>query len=155
MSRNRTIGLDTGNSRASEWQLDAILYIAHYAYRPIDRTDLPTKTMPAKRNDLLQGALVLVVLQALSSRSKMHGYAITTHIQQTSSDLLRVKEGSLYPALRRMEEAGWVTAQWGLTDKNREARFYSLTAKGRAQLEDERESWSRVSRGISKVLRYA
>jgi transcriptional regulator len=110
--------------------------------------------MAPKRNEVLQGTLALLVLRTLASRGKTHGYAITSHIQTISDDLLRVEEGSLYPALHRMEEAGWVKAEWGLTEKNRQARFYSLTAKGRTQLAAEEDSWKRLTQGVAKVLRY-
>ncbi|SRR5579871_339667 len=106
------------------------------------------------KNDILQGTLVLLVLRSLASRGKMHGYAITNHIQQVSSDLLRVEEGSLYPALHRMTQDGWLRAEWGKTEKNREARFYSITAEGRRQLEREEASWARLQSGVRKVLRY-
>jgi hypothetical protein len=79
-------------------------------------------TMPRQRNDILQGTLVLLVLKTLASQGRMHGYAITAHIQRVSADLLRVEEGSLYPALHRMEQDGWVRADWGTTEKNRQAR---------------------------------
>ena len=85
----------------------------------------------------------------------MHGYAITSHIQRVSADLLRVEEGSLYPALHRMTQDGWLRAEWGTTEKNREARFYSLTAAGRTQLALEEESWARLRDGVARVLRYA
>lgn len=85
----------------------------------------------------------------------MHGYAITAHIQRVSAQLLRVEEGSLYPALHRMEQEGWVRAEWGKTEKNREARFYSLTARGRRQLAEEEESWGRLTEGVARVMRYA
>jgi transcriptional regulator len=85
----------------------------------------------------------------------MHGYAITAHIQRVSDDLLRVEEGSLYPALHRMEQEGLVRAEWGMTEKNREARFYSLTPKGRKQLLEEQESWQRITEGVARVIRYA
>ena len=107
------------------------------------------------RNDILQGTLALLVLKTLASHKRMHGYAITTHIQQVSDELLRVEEGSLYPALHRMQQAGWLRAEWGITEKNREARFYSLTAKGRRQLATEQETWSRLVEGVSRVLRHA
>jgi PadR family transcriptional regulator len=77
-----------------------------------------------KKNDILQGTLVLLILKTLAAGKQMHGYAITAHIQKVSAQLLRVEEGSLYPALHRMEQEGWVKAEWGLTEKNREARFY-------------------------------
>jgi PadR family transcriptional regulator len=79
--------------------------------------------------------------------------AITAHIQRRSDQLLRVEEGSLYPALHRMEQEGWVRAEWGTTDKNREARFYTLTPKGRSELAAERESWNRLTTGVARVLR--
>jgi len=106
-------------------------------------------------NDILQGTLGLLVLRTLSAGKRLHGYAITQHIQAVSTDLLRVEEGSLYPALHRMEQAGWVKAEWGITEKNREARFYSLTAKGRKQLALEQENWERLTQGVAKVMRYA
>src|SRR6266704_5845590 len=99
--------------------------------------------MRAKKNDILQGTLVLLILKTLASNKRMHGYAITAHVQRVSEQLLRVEEGSLYPALHRMEQEGWVRADWGTTEKNREARFYSITAQGRKQLAQEQESWSR------------
>jgi transcriptional regulator len=82
----------------------------------------------------------------------MHGYAITSHIQRSSDQLLRVEEGSLYPALHRMEQDGWVRAEWGKTEKNREARFYSITSKGRQQLEEGQQSWRRLTEGVARVL---
>lgn len=111
--------------------------------------------MAAHKNDILQGTLVLLVLKTLASNRRMHGYAITTHIQRVSADLLRVEEGSLYPALHRMQQLGWLRSGWGVTEKNREARFYSLTARGRRQLAVEEESWERLTEGVGRVLRYA
>jgi PadR family transcriptional regulator PadR len=107
------------------------------------------------RNDVLQGTLGLLVLKALSAQGRMHGYAITAHIQHVSSDLLRVEEGSLYPALHRMAQDGWLKAEWGTTENNREAKFYTITAAGRKQLELEEESWGRLRDGVQRVLRYA
>jgi len=111
--------------------------------------------MNKQNNDVLQGTLSLLVLRALEARGKMHGYALTGHIQKASADLLRVEEGSLYPALHRMEQDGWVQAEWGMTEKGRKARFYSLTPRGAEQLAIERESWERLTKGVSRVLRYA
>ena len=111
--------------------------------------------MPSPKNDILQGTLVLLVLRTLASNKRMHGYAITTHIQRASADLLRVEEGSLYPALHRMEDQGWLKSEWGVTEKNREARFYALTARGRRQLAEEEASWQRLTEGVGRVLRYA
>ena len=110
--------------------------------------------MPRQKNDILQGTLALLVLKALSVRGPLHGYAVTQHVQAGSDDLLRLEEGSLYPALHRMEQEGWLTSRWGTTDKNREARFYSLTATGRAQLASEEVSWARLTDGVNRVLRY-
>jgi len=111
--------------------------------------------MGAKKNDILQGTLALLILKTLDSGKRMHGYATTSHIQRVSAQLLRVEEGSLYPALHRMEQEGWVRAEWGKTEKNREARFYSLTAAGRKQLATEEESWRRLTEGVARVIRYA
>jgi PadR family transcriptional regulator PadR len=108
-----------------------------------------------RKNDILQGTLALLVLRTLSVRPRMHGYAITAHIQRVSADLLRVEEGSLYPALHRMEHEGWLESTWGRTEKNREARFYSLTAAGRKQLAREEESWARLTEGVRRVLQHA
>src|SRR5678809_1727108 len=110
--------------------------------------------MNRSKNDILQGTLTLLVLRTLATQGAMHGYAITTHIQRVSADLLRVEEGSLYPALHRMEQQGWLRSEWGVTEKNREARFYSLTAHGRKQLALEEESWARFTEGVGRVLRY-
>ena len=110
--------------------------------------------MPKHRNDILQGTLTLLVLRALEAAGPLHGYAITSHIQRVTADLLRVEEGSLYPALHRMEDEGWLRSSWGTTEKNRQARFYSLTAQGRKQLGAERESWARLTEGVSRALRY-
>ena len=111
--------------------------------------------MGSQRNDILQGTLVLLILRTLASQRKMHGYGITSHIQRVSADLLRVEEGSLYPALHRMEQEGWLRSEWGVTEKNREARFYSLTPKGRSQLAREEQTWARLTRGVARVLRHA
>ncbi len=107
------------------------------------------------RNDILQGTLSLLVLRTLSVTGPIHGYAITSHIQLASADLLRVEEGSLYPALHRMEQEGWLRSSWGTTEKNRQARFYELTAAGRKQLADERATWARLTEGVGRVLRYS
>jgi transcriptional regulator len=110
--------------------------------------------MTPRKNDILQGTLALLVLKTLASNRRLHGYGITTHIQAVSADLLRVEEGSLYPALHRMEQQGWLRSEWGTTEKNRDARFYSLTAKGRKQLEVEADNWSKLTTGVARVLRH-
>src|SRR5215468_7315897 len=98
--------------------------------------------MPKPKNDILQGTLALLVLKTIDAQGRMHGYAITSHIQRVSADLLRVEEGSLYPALHRMEQDGWLRAEWGTTEKRREAKFYTITALGLKQLALEEESWA-------------
>jgi PadR family transcriptional regulator, regulatory protein PadR len=110
--------------------------------------------MAKPKNDVLQGTLTLLVLKTLS-RGPAHGYGITSHIQRVSSDQLRVEEGSLYPALHRMEQEGWISSEWGLTETNRKARFYSLTATGRHQLEQEEQSWARLISSVASVLQEA
>lgn len=107
------------------------------------------------RSDVLQGTLDLLVLRTLDVRGALHGYAITQHIQRGSAELLRVEEGSLYPALHRMEQAGWIRGRWGTTEKNRQARFYTITAAGRRQLAVEQEGWARLTDGVGRVLRFA
>ena len=110
--------------------------------------------MPPPKNDILQGTLALLVLKTLAASGRMHGYAITTHIQRVSAELLRVEEGSLYPALHRLEQHGWLKSAWDVTEKNREARFYTITPKGRKQLVLEEESWAKLTEGVARVLRY-
>jgi len=111
--------------------------------------------VPRQKNDILQGTLALLVLKTLAAQGPMHGYAITSHIQRVSAELLRVEEGSLYPALHRMTHDGWLRAEWGTSEKNREAKFYSITAAGRKQLALEEESWARLRDGVQRVLRHA
>ena len=111
--------------------------------------------MPRQKNDILQGTLVLLVLRTLASQGRMHGYAITSHIQRVSDDLLRVEEGSVYPALHRMTDEGWLRAEWGTTERKREARFYTITAAGRKQLAAEEASWARLRDGVQRVLKNA
>jgi PadR family transcriptional regulator PadR len=109
--------------------------------------------MPKSRNDKLQGTLTLLVLRALDTRGPLHGYGLSEHISRVSGDLLQVEEGSLYPALHRMEQDGWISSRWQITDKNRKAKVYSITARGAKQLADEQESWARLARGVTRVLR--
>lgn len=104
------------------------------------------------KNDILQGTLAMLVLKTLAVHQPLHGYALTQQIQRASAELLRVEEGSLYPALHRMEQDGWLKAEWGVTEKNRQARFYRLTAAGRRQLQAEEAGWARLVTGVSLVL---
>lgn len=106
------------------------------------------------KNDL-QGTLDLLVLKTLSQVGEMHGYGIVAHIQQASDDLLRVEEGSLYPALHRMEQRGWITADWALTETNRKAKYYRLTAAGRKRLQEEEKNFEHLVKGLRAILRYA
>lgn len=107
------------------------------------------------KNDQLVGTLDLLILKTLAQVGWMHGYGIVLHIQRVSDDLLRVEEGSLYPALHRIEQAGWITSEWRTSKNNRRAKFYKLTAKGRRQLAKEQQSWERVRQGIASLLRFA
>ena len=107
-----------------------------------------------KKPDALQGTLDLLVLTTLR-RAPAHGYAIASQIQTISDDLLRVEEGSLYPALHRMEQAGWIAASWTTTDSNRRVRMYRLTKTGRKRLQEEEAKWERLTKGVAKVLRFA
>jgi len=106
------------------------------------------------RNDL-QGSLDLLVLKTLSQRAQLHGYGIVLHIQRASNDLLQVEEGSIYPALHRMELSGWISATWGLTETNRQAKFYKLTAMGRRQLHEAEQGFEQLVKGVRAMLRYA
>jgi PadR family transcriptional regulator, regulatory protein PadR len=105
--------------------------------------------------DSLQGSLDLLVLKILSRRPRLHGYAIMSAIQDMSGDVLRAEEGSLYPALHRMEEVGWVRAQWITKDTGRRARLYELTAAGKKQLTVEESRWQSVTAAVNRVLRTA
>lgn len=105
----------------------------------------------AKRSDLLQGTLDLLILKTLGLGAQ-HGWAISQRIQQMSDDALRVNQGSLYPALHRLEEQGWVSSEWGTSESNRDAKFYQLTRAGLRQLDVETANWERVSAGIAKIL---
>ena len=105
-----------------------------------------------KPNDLLQGTLDLLILKTVSLEPK-HGWAIAKRIQQISQEVLQVQQGSLYPALHRLEQQGWIRAHWAETETGRKAKFYSLTRSGRAQLEKELESWDRLSNAVNLVVR--
>jgi len=107
-----------------------------------------------RKPDALQGTLDLPVLKTLS-RGPHHGYGIAADVQSISDDILRVEEGSLYPALHRMEHLGWISAEWQTTENNRRARLYKLTRAGEKWLAEEQEKWARLTRGVAKVLRYA
>ncbi|MGE5837255.1 MAG: PadR family transcriptional regulator [Acidobacteriota bacterium] len=111
--------------------------------------------MPKHTNDRLQGTLDLVVLKTLQSRGPMHGYAMTQHISRISGSVLRVEEGSLYPALHRMTQSGWLKSEWGVSENGRRARYYSITAAGCRQLAEEEKNWAALTAAVSQALRHA
>jgi PadR family transcriptional regulator, regulatory protein PadR len=106
------------------------------------------------KNDL-QGTLELLVLKALSQIGKLHGYGIVIHILRASDELLSIEEGSLYPALHRMEQSGWIDSEWALTETKRKAKYYKLTAAGRKQLQGAENNFEQLVKGVRAVLRYA
>ena len=110
--------------------------------------------MAKPKGDVLQGTLDLLILKTLGN-GPMHGYGIASHIEHISEELLRVEEGSLYPALHRIEQIGWIRAEWKLSESGRQAKFYRLTRAGLKQLAAEEERWQKLTRGVSKVLRFA
>lgn len=112
------------------------------------------KSKPEPKSDLLQGTLDLLILRTLAL-GQMHGWGIAQRIQQISRDVLQVNQGSLYPALARLEVAGWLDSRWGTSENNRQAKFYSLTRTGHARLEEETANWERVSAAVGRVLRFA
>ena len=107
--------------------------------------------MSASKADLLQGTLDLLILKALQ-HEPMHGFGVAVRIGQMSKDMLTVEQGSLYPALYRLEDQGWIRSEWGVSENNRKAKFYSLTASGRKQLQTEQDSWAKLSTAINLVL---
>ena len=106
------------------------------------------------RNDL-QGSLDLLVLKTLAQMGELHGYGIVGHIQKASEELLSVEEGSLYPALHRMTQSGWLRAEWGASENNRRARYYSVTPAGRKQLAEEEQNWTQLTLAVARVLKLA
>lgn len=107
--------------------------------------------MAKQKSDLLQGTLDMLILKTLALES-MHGWGISQRIQQISDGVLNVNQGSLYPALYRLEEQGWITSEWGNSENNRQAKYYQLTRTGRKQLEEETENWERLSAAVTQVL---
>jgi PadR family transcriptional regulator len=104
------------------------------------------------KSDVLQGTLDLMVLKTLDTLGSMHGYGIAQRIQQVSSQLLQLNQGTLYPALLRLEQKGWITGRWGVSDNNRRAKFYSLTRSGRRQLAREAQDWKRIVEVMGRLL---
>jgi len=109
--------------------------------------------MPSSKVEVLQGTLDLLVLKTLDTMGPMHGFGIAQRIGQVSDDLLRLNQGTLYPALLRLEQRGWIASKWGVSENNRKAKYYSLTRMGRKQLRAEAASWERMSAVINRVLR--
>jgi PadR family transcriptional regulator PadR len=107
--------------------------------------------MSKRKSDLLQGTLDMLILKTLALEP-MHGWGISQRIQQISDGVLCVNQGSLYPALHRLEQQGWISSEWGSSDNNRQAKYYQLTRTGRKQLADERENWARLSGAIEEIL---
>ena len=108
--------------------------------------------MPSSKSEVLQGTLDLLVLKTLDTMGPMHGFGIAMRIQQVSQDLLQLNQGTLYPALLRLKQRGWIVSKWGVSENNRKAKYYSLTRAGRKQLEQEVESWDQMSAVINRVL---
>src|SRR5881397_3890106 len=109
--------------------------------------------MAPARGEVLQGTLDLIVLQTLHAMGPLHGYGIAQRVQQVSEDLPQLNQGTLYPALLRLEQRGWIASKWGVSENNRKAKFYSLTRAGRRHLNEESESWDRMSAMINRVLK--
>jgi transcriptional regulator len=109
--------------------------------------------MSTSNTEVLQGTLDLLVLKTLDSMGQMHGFGIALRIQQVSKDLLHINQGTLYPALLRLEQRGWVTSKWGVSENNRKAKYYLLSRAGRKQLAEEAEGWGRMSAMINRVLK--
>jgi transcriptional regulator len=108
--------------------------------------------MPQSKSDVLQGTLDLMVLKTLDTLGAMHGYGIAQRIQQISEDLLHLNQGTLYPALLRLEQRGWIASKWGASENNRRAKYYSLTKAGKKQLATEAESWEKFSAVVNRLL---
>jgi len=111
--------------------------------------------MPGSKAEVLQGTLDLIVLKTLEALGPLHGYGIAQRIQQVSEDLLKLNQGTLYPALLRLEQRGWISSKWGVSDNNRKAKYYSLTRAGRKQLLAETETWERTTALMARLLRGA
>jgi len=140
-------GLKSAEARTTDAS-DASLYLTVYrssCYAPVDGLMKP-------KSEVLQGTLDLVVLKTLETMGAMHGYGIAQRVQQVSRDVLQLNQGTLYPALLRLEQQGWIHSEWGISDNNRRARFYSITRAGRKQLASERANWDRVSGAIERLL---
>jgi PadR family transcriptional regulator PadR len=110
--------------------------------------------MPIEKSDLLQGTLDMLILKIVAL-GPVHGYGISQRIRQISKEVLQVQQGSLYPALHRLEKRGWLAAEWGESDSGREAKFYKLSAKGRKQLQSEESNWERLAQAVTQIMQTA
>ena len=110
--------------------------------------------MPTEKSDLLQGTLDMLILKIVAL-GPVHGYGISLRIRQISKEVLQVQQGSLYPALHRLEKRGWLTAEWGESDNGRQAKFYKLSAKGRKQLQAEESNWERLAQAVTQIMQTA
>jgi len=108
--------------------------------------------MTPQKSEVLQGTLDMLVLKTLEAIGPMHGWGVARRIQQVSRDVLQLTQGTIYPALLRLEQRGWISAEWGTSDNNRKARFYSLTQSGRKQLREQKENWQKMMEIINRVL---
>jgi PadR family transcriptional regulator, regulatory protein PadR len=124
-----------------------------WAYLAVDNQQELAKTiMPEHKADVLQGTLDLMVLKTLHALGPLHGYGIARRIEQVSENLLQLNQGTLYPALLRLQQKKWITARWGVSENNRKAKFYSITATGEKQLAREAENWERIAAVMSRLL---
>lgn len=121
-------------------------------YAPVDIQQKGVGVVNQPKTDVLQGTLDLMVMKTLDAMGSMHGYGIAQRLQQLSGDLLKLNQGTLYPALLRLEQRGWITSKWGVSDNNRRARYYTLTRAGRKQLNREAEDWNRMTAIMARVL---
>ena len=110
------------------------------------------KPEPPDKSDVLQGTLILLVLRTLEALGPLHGYGIARRIEQISADVLQLNQGTLYPALLRMEQEGWIASKWGLSENNRKAKYYDITRRGRKLIADQQELWDRLSSAVNRVL---
>jgi transcriptional regulator len=143
--RRRRAGLFHGGSIS----ISLLISYMEIRYAPVGSQ---MKNDPTDKADVFQGTLMLLVLRTLEALGPLHGYGIARRIEQISQDLLQLNQGTMYPALLRMEQEGWLSSRWGASEKNRKAKFYSITAAGRKQLEQETKDWHRMSSTINRFL---
>ena len=163
LGNDEAFGLDDGVIAAAD-SIVIVCSLSNVSQTPVDRqqncvkltfppVDRLKERMSSPQSEVLQGTLDLLVLKTLDSMGPIHGFGIALRIQQVSEHLLQLNQGTLYPALLRLEQRGWIVSKWGTSENNRKAKFYSLTRAGRQQLEQEAESWDRMSAMINRVLR--